>query len=146
MPFSHLYNFYIEKTHWESGMTSKPHVLLLGNSIFIDSIAESLLKQNMSVVTRMNVSVYEAKDTVFSIKPDLVIYELGQDISAPLFTPSKDNTDIAHLAIDLDGKMIFLFQCKREPTGSMQELCDFISREIHIKKRSEMEIKSEHTK
>ena len=122
-------------------MEDKPHVLLLGSSVFIDGISESLLKQNKSVITRMNVNVYEAKDALFALKPDMVIYELGKDISAPLFTTANENTNISHLAIDLNDKLIFLFHYKCEPTSSMQELCDFISNEIDSKNKQTEPVK-----
>ncbi len=121
-------------------MTDKPHVLLLGNSVFMDGISESLLGHNKSIVTRMNADMYEARDVLHSLNPELVVYEFRGNNSHPGFITENGVADISHLAIDLNDKRILLFHYKCEPTGSMQELCDFISSELTLKNQQKKDI------
>ena len=123
-------------------MENAPHVLLLGNSVFMDGIAESLLGHQQSVVTRVNTNIEEVGPLLPSITPDLIIYELGSSANHPIFALMNEQAEISHLAIDLKSKLVFLYHCKTGPTGSMQELCDFVSDEIAFKNRKKKELKT----
>ena len=123
-------------------MDDAPHVLLLGNSIFMDGIAESLLGHQQSVVTRINTGIEALDQYLSSINPDLIIYELGDSTGHPIFALVNEQADVSHLAIDLKNKLVFLYHCKCEPTGSMQDLCDFVSDEISSKSKKKKELES----
>jgi hypothetical protein len=123
-------------------MSVDPHVLLLGNSVFMDGVAESLLAHRKSIVTRVNADIYDVDEYLLSIKPDLIIYELNRNGAAPVFTLLNENSEVSHLAIDLTHKLVFFYHCKCEPSGSMQELCDFVSDEIAFKNQIKKEIES----
>ena len=125
-------------------MEDAPHVLLLGNSIFMDGIAESLLGHRQSVVTRINAGIEGIHQYLLpSINPDLIIYELGDSTEHPLFALVHEQAEVSHLALDLKNKLVFLYHCKCEKTGSMQELCGFISDEITFKNQKKKELESE---
>ena len=123
-------------------MENAPHVLLLGNSVFMDSIAESLLEHQQLVITRVNTGIDEIGILPPSITPDLIIYELGSSAKYPIFALMSEQAEISHLAIDLKSKLVFLYHCKTGPTGSMQELCDFVSDEIAFKNRKKKELET----
>ncbi len=123
-------------------MSVDPHVLLLGNSVFMDGVAESLLAHRKSIVTRVNANIYDVDEYLLSIKPDLIIYELNRNGAAPIFTIISEQAEVSHLAIDLANKLVFLYHCKCEPSGSMQELCDFVSEEMTFKNQIKKEIES----
>ena len=113
-------------------MAREPHVLLLGNSIFMDSLVGSLQVQNKTKVTQIETDIVDVKDIVNSINPDVIVYELGAQIARPDFAISIDHTKILQLAIDINGCQAFWVHYKRQPTKSMQELCDFICREASL--------------
>ena len=113
-------------------MANEPHVLLLGNSIFMDSLAGSLQMRKTPKVTQVNTDSFDIKDIVNSINPDVIVYELGAQIAHSPFSIGSEHAEILQLAIDLAGRQAFWVQYKREPTESMQELCDFISREANL--------------
>ena len=114
-------------------MVNQPHVLLLGNSILIDSVADSLLKRNSSHVTRISSNIQEVREFLNTLNPDMVVYELHGQNTNPIFTNNRDQAGILHLAIDLNSKQIILGHSRSKPTGSMQELCELISQEISLK-------------
>ena len=114
-------------------MRNQPHVLLLGDSVFIDSVAKSLLKGDSSNVIRISSNTLELREFVNSFKPDLIVYELNGNNTNPLFTIISEQPDSFHLAIDLNTNQIALLHCQRKPTGPMQELCELISHEVSQK-------------
>jgi hypothetical protein len=116
-------------------MEHVPHVLLLGNSILMDGLAESLQMQQPSTVTRVNAAIQEIDQHLSSIHPDLIIYELNHSAANPVFSLLIEHNEVSHLAIDQKNKQIFLYYCKTEPTGSMKDLCDFVSTEVAFKLR-----------
>ena len=113
-------------------MAREPHVLLLGNSIFMDGLAGSLQMQKSPKVTQINSDGVDIKDTLNTVNPDVIVYELDNQIARPPFAISIDHTEILQLAIDVTGYQAFWIHCKREPTTSMQELCDLICREASL--------------
>ena len=115
-------------------MAYRPQVLLLGESVFMDSVAESLLECNTSNVVRISSRTQEARELVNSINPDLIVYELHTQNTDPIFAIIKEQTDTLHLVIDLDYNQIILLDCQRKPAESMQELCELINQEVNIKK------------
>jgi hypothetical protein len=131
--FLFRYNFYNTKPIWESGMADEPLVLLLGNSIFIDSLAGSLQMRKTSKVIQSNAEAFEIKEIVSSINPDLIVYELGAQVANSMFMIASDYAEISQLAIDLAEMQVFWVHCRREQTESIQELCDCVSREISMK-------------
>ena len=114
-------------------MVDQPHVLLLGDSVIMDGVAESLLKRKFSNVTRINSNSQEAREIVISLTPDLIVYELNAKNTDPIFTIIREQPDTLHLAIDLNCNQVILLDCQRKPTASMQELCELISQEVSLK-------------
>ena len=111
-------------------MINQSHILLLGDSMFMDGVAESLLKRRSSTVVRSSSSTQEVKEFVNSLNPEMIVYELSEQNANPIFTIIREQVDTFHLAIDLNSKQIITLHCQRKPTGSMQELCEFIGQEI----------------
>ena len=114
-------------------MINQPHILLLGDSVFMDSVAESLQKKRRSsTIVRISSNTQEVKEFVNSLNPDLIVYELSEQNTNPIFTIIREQANTFHLAIDLDSKQIIMLHCQRKPTGSMQELCELIGQEISL--------------
>ena len=114
-------------------MGNQPHVLLLGDSVLMDSVAESLSKQEFTNVIRTSSNSQEAREYVNSLNPDLIVYELNAKNTDPILTIISEQTDTLHLAIDLNRNQVILLDCQRKPTESMQELCELVSQEVRLK-------------
>ena len=108
-------------------MATEPHVLVLGHSVFMDSLAESLLAEKKSVMTRVNVGVQDVYKYLPSLQPDLIIYELGHADQPDMFELTYAQPGISYLAVDLRQNSVFLHFCLSEPTGSIKDLCDLIN-------------------
>ena len=114
-------------------MECKPQVLLLGDSVFMDSVAESLLERKCANVVRICSKTQQARDLVNFLNPDLIVYELNVQNTDPVFAVIKEQADTLHLAIDLDYNQIILFDCQRKPADSMQDLCELVLQEVSLK-------------
>ena len=116
-------------------MKGKPQVLLLGDSVFMDSVAESLFERKSSYVFRICSKAREARRFINLLNPDLIIYELNAQNTDPVFAIIKEQADTLHLAIDLDYNQIILFDCQRKQAGSMQDLCELVLNEVNLKNK-----------
>ena len=114
-------------------MANQPHVLLLGASVLMDSVAESLTKQEFTNVIRSSSNYQETMEFVNSLHPDLIVYELNSVNVDPILSIIRDQTDTSHLAIDMNCNQVILLDCQRKQTESMQELCDLVSHEVKQK-------------
>lgn len=120
-------------------MANQPQVLLLGESVFMDSVAESLLERESSHVVRISSNIQKARELVNSLNPDLILYELNAQNTDPIFAIIREQADTMHLAIDLNCKQIILLDCQRKPAESMQDLCELVLQEVSLKKIKEGE-------
>ena len=114
-------------------MEYKPQVLLLGDSVFMDSVAESLLERNSSIVVRISSKIQKARELVNSLNPDLIVYELNAQNIDPIFGIIREQADTLHLGIDLSFKQIILLDCQRKPADSLQELCELVLQEVSLR-------------
>ena len=114
-------------------MDYQPQVVLLGESVFMDSVAESLMERKSSNVVRISSNIQKARELVNSLNPDLIVYELNAQNTDPIFSIIREQADTLHLAIDLSYKQIILLDCRRKPAESMQELCELVLQEVGLK-------------
>ena len=114
-------------------MEFQPQVVLLGESVFMDSVAESLMERKSSHVVRISSNIQNARELVNSLNPDLIVYELNAQNTDPIFAIIREQADTLHLAIDLSCKQIILLDCQRKPAESMQDLCELVLQEVNLK-------------
>lgn len=111
-------------------MAQKPNVLLFGESVLMDSIAESLGERECSQVIRINSQAPKVRETVNSLNPDLIVYELDPQNTEAIFTIIREQADSIHLAIDLICKQVIVLDCHSKAAESMQELCDLVYQNV----------------
>ena len=108
-------------------MQKQPQILLIGDSVLIDSLGEKLDGRADSQIIRKCATSVEALKAVHTFIPDLVIYELNDKNADSIFAMLRDQSDTAHLAIDLNSKQVNHLKCHLKPAQSMQELCDLVN-------------------
>lgn len=113
-------------------MEYKPHVLLLGSSALMDSVAENLSKRIFSKVMHISSNSQVARELVNSLNPDLIVYELNAKNTGPILTIICEQTEAMHLVIDLRCSEVLLLNSQRKPMESMQDLCDLVSQEVSL--------------
>ncbi len=111
-------------------MESQHHVLLLGDLVLMDSVAESLIDRNFSNVIRINSNMHEASEILKFFNPDLVVYELIEQNSDPVFTIICKQANSSHLVIDLNCNQVILLDSQHKSAESLQALCDLVSQEV----------------
>ena len=114
-------------------MEFQPQVVILGESVFMDSVAESLMGRKSSHVVRISSNIQNASELVNSLNPDLIVYELNAQNTGPIFSIIREQADTLHLAIDLNCKQIILLDCHRKPAESMQDLCELVFQEVSLR-------------
>ena len=111
-------------------MSNQPQVVLLGDSVLMDSVASSLVDRQFPGVIRIINNFGEIGELVNSLKPDLIIYEHQAESDNPVHALLSQQPAALLLAIDLSCSQVIVLDCQLRPTKSMQELCDLIKEEV----------------
>lgn len=107
-------------------MEDQPQVVLLGDSVLMDSIAMSLIEMQFSGLIRINTESRDFKQPEFFLKPDLIVYEYDTNFSNLIHSFLSEQPNTLLLAIDLHYNQVLVFDCQLRPTQSIQELCELI--------------------
>ena len=119
-------------------MEDQPQVVLLGDSVLMDSVAKSLIDRQFSGVVRVFTDLRNINQPEISLKPNLIIYEYDAKFTHHIHSFLSNHPDTLLLAIDLHCNQVLVFDCRLRPTHSMQELCELIKEEIqHCARRKE---------
>ena len=111
-------------------MANLPQVMLLGNSVLMDSVANRLVDVPIIDVVRINTESDEFQDLASALSPDLIIYDYDTKFTNLLHSFLSQHPGTPLLAIDLFCSQVLVIDSKLHPTQSMQELCDLIKREV----------------
>ena len=113
-------------------MGDQPQVVLMGDSVLMDSLANNLFDQQALDIVRINSSSLDIPDLTKSIQPDLIIYEYSTKFTRLMheLISKKANTQL--LVIDLFCSQVIMLSCQLHPTKSMQQLCELIKEEVEL--------------
>ena len=111
-------------------MGSQPQVVLLGDSVLMDSVASSLADRQFPNLVRISGDHRELGELVSSLKPDLIIYEHQAGSKNPVDELLSQQPAALLLAIDLNCSQVIVLDCQLHQTRSMQELCELIKEEV----------------
>jgi len=111
-------------------MEKQPQVVLLGKSVFMDSVATSLIERRFSDVIRINTDSSEFDRLLNSVQPDLIVYEHDLQNTNSLSSLLVQQSDTLLIAIDLNCSRALVLNSQLRPTRSMKELCELIKEEV----------------
>jgi hypothetical protein len=101
-------------------MTNKPLVALLGNSLLIDGVAESLASRQTLNVIRIDST--DVGTSVKSLQPDLIVYELESPQSSAILALLSEQPGSLLLGLDLSSSRVIVMNSQQHITRSMQDL------------------------
>lgn len=111
-------------------MRSQSLVLLLGESILMDGIAESLAQNNLFLIRRevsigLDMCVY-----IKLLKPDMIVFELGMSSIDSIVSGLSELTNIVLLGLDLDSCRVVVLSSKQFPIDTMGDLGRLLESEM----------------
>ena len=111
-------------------MGDQPQVVLLGDSVLMDSLANNLYDQQLLDIIRINSSSLKISQLAKSLEPDLIIYEYSTKFTQLMHELVNKQADTQLLVIDLFCSQVIVLNCQLRPTTTMQELCELIKEEV----------------
>jgi len=111
-------------------MGDQPQVVLLGDSVLMDSLANNLFDQQALDIIHINSSSIEIPELTQSIQPDLIIYEFSTKFTRLMHELINKQANTQLLVIDLFCSQVIMLNCQLHPTKTMQELCALIKEEV----------------
>jgi len=106
-------------------MEKQRQIVVLGNSLLMDSVATNLQQGLAQDVIRMNID-----DCLESLNPELIILEL--DLSRPQTVLSflLEKAGATFLGIDLENSQVIVFDSQRYPIRNVDEFCELVKSKL----------------
>ena len=101
-------------------MAKSPLVALLGNSLIIDGVAESLASRHPWDVVRIDITDFEQR--IKSLKPDLIVYELENPKSSSILSLLSEQPGTLLLGLDSSSSRVIVMNSHQHITRTMQDL------------------------
>jgi len=104
-------------------MEEKVQVIVLGDSLLMDSVMTNLQDELALSVTRVDVSCMEDRECLHSLDADMFLFELDAPQPGTIISLLKELTDALFLAIDTNCSQVLELSSTRHPIKNMKELC-----------------------
>jgi len=101
-----------------------PRIVLLGDSVLMDSVAEYLAARQMPGVVRTACSSID--DQLEFLEPDLILFELGRPCSARVMTMLQQQPDLAMIGLDLKSSRAIVLGGHQRLIGNMEDLYELV--------------------
>ena len=101
-------------------MSKSPLVALLGNSLIIDGVAESLTSWQPLDVVRIDTADFEQR--IKTLKPDLVVYELENPQSNSILSLLSEQPGTLLLGLDTSSSRVIVMNSHQHITRTMHDL------------------------
>ena len=109
-------------------MKSRPHIVLLGDSILMDSVADYLAVKRISGVLRTDCT--SICDQFEFLKPDLILFELVQPCSDRVIALLQQRPGLAIIGLDLNRSQAIVLSGCQHVIGHMEDLYQLVQTEI----------------
>jgi len=111
-------------------MENQHQVVLLGDSVLMDGVADSLAERNFNNIIRINTIAGNVRELILSLEPDLVVFEHSLPKTNPILSILSERPGTLLLALDLNTSRVIVLNSHHRQTRSMQELCEIICCEV----------------
>lgn len=109
-------------------LDEQPLVVLLSDSVLMEGLGNSLRNDQGMNVLQMNACSSCLLERVNTLKPDLVVIDLGDPQPSVILSLLRKQPDTLFLGIDPQFSQVMIFNCHRTPVRSMQEFCKIAQR------------------
>ena len=107
-------------------MERRPLVVLVGDSVLIDSVSASLEEKGVPGVIHLNVPSVDVHKRLGDLKPDLVVFELDSPYTSPVYTLLREHPGIRLVGLDLNDSSVIVISSHQHTTHSMGELAHVV--------------------
>ena len=111
-------------------MANLPQVMLLGNSVLMDSVANHLAEMRFINVVRLNAESYEFDQLILTPQPVMIVYEYDPRYAHLMHSLLSKQPGPMLVGIDLSTSQVIVLDSQLRPTKSMEELCDLIQEKV----------------
>ena len=110
----------------------KPRVILLGTSVLMESVANSLSQRDNLEVIHTEQPPSEPSPSVPESKPDMIIFELDPTQPYPMLSMVGDHSDVLFLGLDLTSCKVVVLNTRLHLTHTMDELYKTVIEELNV--------------
>ena len=111
-------------------MKKRPLVVLLGDSLLMDGVAVGLGAREVLGVVRMDTTAAENGESLKSLNPDLIVFELDTPWSPAILSLLREQPGTQLLGLDLTCSQVIVLNSHQHPTRNMKELCQLVQTEL----------------
>jgi hypothetical protein len=109
-------------------MERGPRIVLLGDSVLMDSVAECLAARRVPGVLRV---AYTSIGEQFEfLKPDLILFELGQPCSDRVIALLQWRPGLAMIGLDLKSSRVIVLGSYQRVIDNMEDLYQVVQAEL----------------
>jgi hypothetical protein len=111
-------------------MQRRPLVVLLGDSVLIDSVSVRLGEKEVPGVIHLNVPSIEVHKQLGDLKPDLVVFELDSPYTSPVYTFLREHPGILLVGLDLTCSRAIVLNSQQLDTPTLDDLCHVVQTKV----------------
>lgn len=111
-------------------MAERPLVVVLGESLLMESIAWSLVDCPHFSVIRFDLHIIDIGEQVKALEPEVVVLELDMLQSSPILSLLKRKPGLLLIAIDLDCSQVIVLHSSQHCTPTMHDLYQIVEAEV----------------
>lgn len=108
-------------------MDNQPLVVLLGDSLLVDSVEASLAGDPATAVVRLRSEAPEIAERLRAIRPDLVIFDLNAPAMQSLLPFVQAAPGVPLLGLDINGRVAVGLACTHYFTANREALKEVIA-------------------
>ncbi len=120
-------------------MEEQVRVIVLGDSLLMDSVVTNLQGELALNVTRVDTSCMDNEECLKSLDAEMYIFELDAPQPGTVLSLLKELTDALFLAIDTNCSQVIELSSARHPIKNMKELCHLAQTRLAYEKPTQEE-------
>jgi hypothetical protein len=114
-------------------MTKKGLVVVVGDSLLMDSIGTNLRNRLALSVVRLNACNMDLVRCVKALQPELVIFELDTHRPCTILSLLTKQSDSLFLGVDTYDSQVLMLDSNRHQVEDMQEFCQLVQTNLEYK-------------